>query len=228
MLILAIDTTTRTGSLAIARDGHVLREMSGDPSTTHAQRLPIDVLSLCREAGVALEDVDTFAVAAGPGSFTGLRVGIATVQGLAFATGKTVVPVSTLEAIASAAGITDRPLAAWMDAQRHQVFAQLFGTTGDSPPIAAPPADVLSQWRALEHLPDVTFHGDGAIKYADTIRQTLGAGARIASELPPLAAAVARIAAASPDRAVLPHAVVPIYVRRPDVELARERREGTR
>lgn len=235
MLILAIDTTTRDGSLAVARDGTVLYELVGDSATSHAQRLPLDVAAVCASAGVTLDQVDLFAVAAGPGSFTGLRVGIASIQGLAYATGRKVVPVSTLEAVA-AASLDDRgrPVAAWMDAQRAQVFAQLYEPVGEGTPqrissgeaIAATPRQVLERWGSERSLRDLAFRGDGALKYADVIRDVAGANVDIATATPPLAGAVARIAAASVDRAVLPHGVVPIYVRRPDVELARERQAG--
>jgi len=235
VLILAIDTTTRAGSLAVARDDRVLYELVGNTATSHAQRLPLDVAAVCAAAGVALAQIDLFAVAAGPGSFTGLRVGIASIQGLAYATGKKVVPVSALEAIAVVSVEDDRRrVAAWMDAQRGQVFAQLFdprppeGTRRASPgdAVAISPQAVLECWAAETSLRDVAFRGDGAVKYADIIRAVAGGGADIASETPPLAGAVARIAAADPDRAVLPHGVVPVYVRRPDVELARERQAG--
>jgi tRNA threonylcarbamoyladenosine biosynthesis protein TsaB len=248
VLILALDTTTAAGSLAVSRDGTVLYELVGDPSTSHAQRLPLDVLGVCTSAGVRLADIDLFAVAAGPGSFTGLRVGIASIQGLAFALGKKVLPVSTLEAIAAAAIVNGAPrVAAWMDAQRKQVFAQLFdvhdrdvvqpfsAAVGDElvqpfraagPPIAATPDEVLASWGAANSLAAVAFRGDGAVKYADVIRATVGDAADLAQQVPPLAGAIARLAAARPEHAVLPHAVAPVYVRRPDVELARDRRAG--
>ena len=262
MLILALDTTTPAGSLAVSRDATVLYELVGDPSTSHAQRLPLDVLDVCTSAGVRLVDIDLFAVAAGPGSFTGLRVGIASIQGLAFALGRKVLPVSTLEAIAAAAFVNGVPrVAAWMDAQRKQVFAQLFdvddrnvvqpfrAAVGDEdkvvqpfraaageqlirtfraagPPVAATPDEVLASWGPASSLADVPFRGDGAVKYADVIRATVGDGADVAPQLPPLAGAIARLASARPEHAVLPHAVAPVYVRRPDVELARDRRAG--
>ena len=235
MLILAIDTTTRAGSLAVARDGDVLYELVGNTATSHAQRLPLDVGTACASAGVTLDQIEVFAVAAGPGSFTGLRVGIASIQGLAYATGKKVVPVSTLEAIATASRAdSGRRVAAWMDAQRSQVFAQLFQPasegaqqrTSSGEALAATPQQVLELWGSDGSLQDLAFRGDGAIKYSDVIRAVAGADADIAIATPPLAGAIARIAAVRVDRAVLPHGVVPIYVRRPDVELARERQAG--
>jgi tRNA threonylcarbamoyladenosine biosynthesis protein TsaB len=242
VLILAVDTTTRAGSLAVVRDGSVLREHRGDETRTHAQRLPGDVVRLCEAAGITIRDVDLYAVAAGPGSFTGLRIGIAAVQGLAMAWSRPVVPVSTLEALALSAprdlpaetGSHGQNLAAasrvavWMDAQRGQVFAQVFDVDASmgaarplTPAISVPPSDALRQHGSL--LAGAFFVGDGAVKYRDTIAGLIGGTTQIAADVPPLAGAIALLAGREPARALLPHAVVPIYVRRSDAELARER-----
>src|ERR1041384_6636557 len=100
MIILALDTSTRVGSSAALRGDDVLAEVPGDPSRTHAERLPADLMQALDGAGLVLADVDVFAVATGPGSFTGLRVGIATMQGLALAAGRPLVGVSALDALA--------------------------------------------------------------------------------------------------------------------------------
>jgi tRNA threonylcarbamoyladenosine biosynthesis protein TsaB len=177
-------------------------------------------------AGVQLQEVDLLAVAAGPGSFTGLRVGIAAIQGLAVATDRRVVPVSALDALARAGRDGPGLVAAWMDAQRGQVFAALYRADGH--PLVAPsalsPAETLKVWGADVRSPQpVRFIGGGAARYADLIRAELGNSATIADS-PPLAGIIGLIAAAHPERAVSPHAVVPIYVRRPDAELARLQR----
>jgi tRNA threonylcarbamoyladenosine biosynthesis protein TsaB len=229
VLILALDTTTRAGSVAVLRADTVLYEHSGDPTLTHGQRLPGDLIKACAESDVSIEDVELFAVAAGPGSFTGLRIGIATMQGLAMARGGRVVPVSTLEAIAAAAPEGAAKVAAWMDAQRGEVFGQVFGRdAGQARPltaaISAVPSVVLHQH--AEWLRDAIFEGDGATRYRDEIERGMSDSVRVAGSVPHLAAAIGRIAARFPERAVLPHAVVPIYVRRPDAEIARDRRAG--
>ena len=226
MIILAIDTTTRDGSIAVLRDAIVRVERVGDGSVTHGQRLPGEVAAALSAAGVAIGDVDLLAVAAGPGSFTGLRIGIATVQGLAMAHGTRVVPVSALEALARAAANPHRMIGAWMDAQRGEVFAALYPADGKDPliqPVSAAPASVLTAWSDTVDLADLIFIGDGAAHHADTIRREVGEETPI---LPPpsLAGLIGQIAAEDPGRAVLPHAIVPIYVRKSDAELARARR----
>lgn len=225
MVILAIDTTSRAGSVAILRGGTIVYEAEGDPDVTHGQRLPADIMRAAAAAGLRIDAVELFAVAAGPGSFTGLRIGIATVQGLAMAHARRVVPVPVLEALARAGAGPARMVGAWMDAQRGQVFAALYGSDGTvlASPTALTPEETLEAWRDLAPVGEVQFIGDGALRHAAALEH---AGARHVLGPPPLAPVVAHIAAAAPERAVRPHAIVPIYVRRPDAELARERRAG--
>jgi tRNA threonylcarbamoyladenosine biosynthesis protein TsaB len=225
MLILSLDTSTRSGSAAVVRDGVVIQELAGDAARTHGERLPTDLMKLLESAGVDLHDVELFAVAAGPGSFTGLRVGIATIQGLAVAGGRPVVAISTLEALARSAVRDGRKVAAWMDAQRGEVFGSLYAPDGRSILIdasSAPPEATLSAWHVKSDLRETTFTGDGAVRYRDRITATLPD----ATVEPPalLAGVIGHIASLEPERAVLPHAVVPVYIRRSDAELARERR----
>src|ERR1700719_3996936 len=182
MHVLALDTTTRSGSVALVTDDRGGVERSGDPTRTHAERLPGDILDLLRDAGVALAAVDVFAIAAGPGSFTGLRIGIATLQGLALVNRRRIVPVSALEALAQIGGqrlAAGAGVAAWIDAHRREVFSALY-RVGEAPPFVparlsemdAPavgsPGSVLSRWRAGAIVPDV-FVGDGAVLYADVL-----------------------------------------------------------
>ena len=238
MLILALDTTTRAGSLALTRDGRLLEVAEGDPGLTHAARLPGGILELLARHHLTLGDVDLYGVAVGPGSFTGLRIGIATIQGLAFAHGRRVVGVSALDALAEAAGPVaadgdGAPVlrAAWMDAQRGEVYARLYRRAGAvwlpvTEPIVARPSAVLDAWSdGLGHGP-VEFVGDGVMVYREQITEALGERARPADEVPPLAPAIAFIAARDGEAglAVAPDAIRPLYVRRPDAELARERK----
>ncbi len=239
MLILALDTTTRAGSIALWQAGEIVDCHEDRTGRTHAERLPGDLITLLGRQGRTLSEVDLFAVAAGPGSFTGLRIGIATIQGLAFAHGRLVVGVSALEALISmGAAFAGRGLvAAWMDAQRHEVFSAL-GDCGpasdrdaadvrivDGPGVGAP-ADTLSRWTPFLDGRDVWFIGDGALAYRQLIEACSAPGLHLVEPTPPLALAVARIAArlASSGAAVPPHALKPLYVRRPDAEIARDRR----
>jgi tRNA threonylcarbamoyladenosine biosynthesis protein TsaB len=227
MLILALDTSSAAGSAAVVRDGDLVIECAGDGSRTHGERLPRELMAVLDAARCTLADVDGFAVVTGPGSFTGLRVGIATMQGLAFARGLPVFPVSAFEALAWHARGRG-PAGVWIDAHRGEVFATLLDASGHerAAPSARPPVATLDAWApALAALGAVHFTGSGAVRYRDAIASRLGAAATVEETVPLLAGTAGRIAAASPSRAVSPHAVVPQYVRRPDAELARDRRK---
>ena len=248
-MILALDTSSAQGSTAIVSDGAIVAEHAGDASRTHGVRLPGDLIALLEDARVTLAGIETFAIATGPGSFTGLRIGIAAIQGLALAQGKLVVPISTFEALAAdvrlkAAATHERAsniglrtsdvgsrtpelLAVWIDAHRGEVFATLYagdGVTVLQPPTSLPPEATLDAWSAsLAGAEGIRFAGDGALKYRGVVEERLGTRARLPDAVPPLAGTVGLLAASQPERAVRPHAIVPIYVRRSDAELARDR-----
>ena len=205
------------------RDGVILRETAGDRGHAHDHRLPRDLMAVLDDASIDLGAIDLYAVATGPGSFTGLRIGIATMQGLAFAAGKPLVGVSGFDALAVFA--EDEPLVAvWVDAWRGEVFATRYESLLEvEPPTVEPPAALLRR------MTEPTFFiGDGAATYADLIVSTLGDRARIAEPAaPPLAGTIAQLAleAAASGRVLpQPDEIRPLYVRRPDAELARDAR----
>ncbi len=257
MRLLALDTTTRAASAALVDDDRTIGVWSSDPARPHASQLPGGLVDMMRGAGKAgragkaggssdsdaagaFDSVDVFAVAVGPGSFTGLRIGIATIQGLASACGRRIVPVSALDALAvavcttpvSSAGRTvatgDALVAVWMDAHRHEVYSALYrcrwGDLGGWPAIADGPAvgdprACLARWADEGYGPDV-FAGDGAVLYREWLPD------RPAVAPLPLAEALARLALskARAGETVDPAAVRPLYVRRPDVEITRDAR----
>lgn len=238
MVVLSLDTTTRDGSVALVVDDRVVEERRGDAARTHAERLPAELLALLTAHGQTIADVDLFAVAAGPGSFTGLRIGIATVQGLAFVEKRPVVAVSALDAMAhvAAAGASAGAIvAAWMDALRRDVFAALYRVGGAppfdparlttaEPPTVNDPAAILERWTTDRGVAPDVFVGDGAWRFADAIRRRLP-DARI-EPMPALAGAIGRLAVRRAQRGEAgdPAAIQPLYVRRPDAEVDRERR----
>ena len=156
MIVLALETATRRGSAALWVDGTLRAAAEGDLATTHAPRLPDSVLALLKGEGLRLEQVDLLTVCLGPGGFTGLRVGIATMQGLAFATGIPIAGVSALDALALAAArnLSSGVVGVWIDAARKEVFAGRYvsdtaplGVTPVPPAVSAAPDAVLDQWR---------------------------------------------------------------------------------
>jgi tRNA threonylcarbamoyladenosine biosynthesis protein TsaB len=238
MRVLSVDTTTRAGSIAIVEDGRVVAERAGDAGRTHAERLPAEIVELIGANRLTLADIDLLAVASGPGSFTGLRIGIAAVQGLAIVLRRRVVPVAALDALAQIGSRGLEPsarVAAWMDAHRRDVFAACYevGTAevfaperliSIEGPTVGDPAATLDRWAGQSNGASTVFIGDGAVLYADLIARAVPGGRVLPA--PPLAAAVGCIAVERARRGetVDPAAVQPLYVRRPDAEVERERR----
>lgn len=231
MRVLALDTTTLDGSLAIVDGDRLVIDRAGHPARSHAERLPGDLIDALNEASLTLGAIDLFAVVSGPGSFTGLRIGIAAIQGLALVQRKRVVAVSALDALgqAAAAGQPAGTLvAAWMDAQRHEVFAARYRVDGEQPAavssaVVGAPSAILAQWAQAGTLPAVVA-GDGAARYADLLRQTRAA----VLPHPRLAAIAARIAQrrGAAGETLDPAGVQPVYIRRPDAEIARDAASG--
>jgi tRNA threonylcarbamoyladenosine biosynthesis protein TsaB len=130
MLILALDTSTRAGSIALLRDSEVLVEISAREDTPYSTRLFRDLELLQSRAQFSMNQVDVFAVAAGPGSFTGLRVGLTAVKGWAEVYGKPVAAISGLEAIAAqASALCDESremIGPFLDARRGHVFGSTY------------------------------------------------------------------------------------------------------
>jgi tRNA threonylcarbamoyladenosine biosynthesis protein TsaB len=126
MLILAIDTSTRAGSIALLRDSQVLAEISAREDTPYSTRLFRDLELLQSRAQFCMNQVDVFAVVAGPGSFTGLRVGLTAVKGWAEVHGKPIAAVSGLEAIAAQGSAPHEMISPFLDARRGQVFGSTY------------------------------------------------------------------------------------------------------
>ena len=232
MLFLALDTTSSAGSSALMRDDDLVREDASDSSRSHASKLPAELATLLQRTGVALHDIDALAVGIGPGSFTGLRVGIATMQGLALALNRPLFGVSALDALAYLAcggsGTNTKPdlsytavsVATWIDAWRGEVYAATYKDGREVEPAAvARPSELLS--RLAE---PTLFTGDGAATYQDAISAALGPRARFTEPTAPSrAGAMAALAKQEFRKGLrpLPHAIRPLYVRRSDAELTR-------
>src|SRR5262245_45885211 len=239
MKVLALDTTTRAGSVALIENERVIDERVGDGSRSHAERLPHDIHAIASAHGVAIPEIDLFAVASGPGSFTGLRIGIATIQGLALVTNRPVVPISALEALAHAASTSLEAgalVATWMDAHRRDVFAALYRVTAASPfdpariveldgATVGDPGSILAAWRDRIAGQRLLLVGDGAVMYADRIASEHPASVIV--QPPAIAATIGRLALAQAGSGggIDPAAIRPLYVRRPDAEIDREKRE---
>ena len=166
-LILSLETATLGGSVWLGRGKFQLAARIGDPLVSQSTSLLSDINSCLEEAGLSLPDVDVFACASGPGSFTGLRIGIATLKALAATLDRPTVGVPTLYAVAHAAG-PSRATISLLPAGRGEVFAQMFSVSsvsGDDIVVAVDTAAHLSPQKLMERygeLADLTWAGSGA------------------------------------------------------------------
>ena len=219
MLSLAVTSSTAAVGVAVGAAGAdrrdvVFRELTTD--RRHAEELTPLLPEVLAEAGVRMGDIERFVVDVGPGRFTGLRVGLATVRALALATGRPVVPLTSLEILAG--GEPDRPLLAVIDARRAEVFQQRFDADGPAgeavvgpPEIVVPPPDVLAE---------LVIVGDGADRYRDCYGPGVVAGR---------APSAAVMIALSRGREALPGPQIePRYLREPDVNVNVKTRPSAR
>jgi tRNA threonylcarbamoyladenosine biosynthesis protein TsaB len=223
-LILSVETATLSGSVAVSRGDEILGVVTGDAGVSHSNTLLTDVDKLLAETQIALMDIDLFAVATGPGSFTGLRIGIATIKALAATLDRPTVGIPTLEAVALSGGVSAESLAL-LPAGRGEVFAQLFSVLGPDlvEPLdeAAhiPPARLFERYGDLE---TVTWCGEGATSNRELIASwSENRDWTIAPQTKGLASHVAKLAFArfKLNQFDNPFALRAIYVRPADAQL---------
>ncbi len=173
-LILSVDTTTDVRSVAVVAGTHVQAQTTGNLRGGQAANLLGDIDAMLAEAGIGLTAIDLYAVATGPGSFTGLRTGLATIKAFAATQHKLIVGVPTLHAIAFAARPAGHVVAA-LPAGRGELFAQLLAVNSDgaiaelSSPAHLAPATLIA--RALDWPSPLTWAGAGAHVQADALRE---------------------------------------------------------
>ncbi|HJD23470.1 MAG TPA: tRNA (adenosine(37)-N6)-threonylcarbamoyltransferase complex dimerization subunit type 1 TsaB [Firmicutes bacterium] len=224
MKVLAIESSAGPASCALTEDGRILASAGVHTGLTHSQTLVPMVDGMLKNAGVPLQEVDLLAVAAGPGSFTGVRIGVAAVKGLAFARDIPCVGVSTLAAMARAAdGIPfDGVVCAAMDARCRQVYTALFDCRGGRlsrrTPDEALTLEELEK-RLLFCNKSIFLVGDGAELCYNTFNSRIP-GVILA---PPhlrfqQAAGVAAEAARNAEKAVSADKLQPVYLRLPQAE----------
>lgn len=225
-LILAVDSSSLTGSVALCRGEELIAESFLHIRATHSERLLPQIDRLLIDAGHLLQELDLLAAVTGPGSFTGLRIGIATVKGLAQVLGQPVVSISSLEAVALNLPLIEVPICVFLDARKQEVYTQLFAWRGGSLDAlskarVAPPGEILG------NLPrPVALVGNGVILYRKLIEQQLGQQALLPSAPAHRlqATQVAWLAYRAWRNGDIESAgeMLPTYVRPSDAELARK------
>ena len=232
MVVLAVDTSTWTGGIAVLKADTVVAEIQVTTRKTHAERLMYLIDSALKMADMDLQAVEAFAVTIGPGSFTGLRIGVSAVKGLAFATGRPVTGVSTLDVLVSQFPWYPNVICPMLDARKGQIYTALYEWDSDGPWRKVLPDCAVEPrvWVGRIDRPCI-FVGDGSVIHQNTIKKGLGSLARFA---PPYlngirASVVAHVGAAqirkgdTVDVALL----APNYIRKSDAEIKLEARQLT-
>ena len=225
MVLLGIDTATTVAAAGVVQGGPEIRILSdvGETSATgHAARLPEIVARALAEAGRRLDEIDAVAVSVGPGSFTGLRVGLSFAKGIVFASRARLVGVSTLEALASLAPPAYGTIAVVSDARRGETYAALFRRTGGvleriTKDLALSPDGAAERVLGLVEPGNTVLLGDASSRYLEAFAGLPAAGISVVplERISPRGSAVARLGA---DRLARGESdpvdsLVPVYVR---------------
>lgn len=180
MLIFAADTCCMAATAALVDDTRLVAQTVVNHHKTHSQKMMPQIADMLKNADIDISDIDVFAAAVGPGSFTGVRIGVATVKGMAQAADKPCVGISTLEALANNARCFCGLLSPILDARRGQVYNALFECDGRemkrlTPDRALPLDELLSELEADGR--QTAFMGDGVFVYRCEIESRLGGSA---------------------------------------------------
>jgi tRNA threonylcarbamoyladenosine biosynthesis protein TsaB len=223
MKILSVDTSTPTCTVGLVDGDRVLAEFVDSSGQTHARHLMGMIDSTVSASGIPVQDIDGFAVVTGPGTFTGLRIGIGTIKGLAFALSKPVVGVASLTALAAQADRSTKFVCPVMDARRNEVYYSLFVSKKGAlqqvgKPRVAPPSELVKNVHE-----SCQFVGNGAHLYREMFETALGPLAQFSR--PSLdtiqAGTIAKLALKQFQENEIQslHAVAPYYIRRSDAEV---------
>jgi tRNA threonylcarbamoyladenosine biosynthesis protein TsaB len=229
MNILALDTSTSLATAAICVDGRIAAESVFSTDRTLSARLIPEIEHILTLAGLGIADIDLFGASVGPGSFTGVRGGVATVQGLALAGGKPCIAFSSLTLLAMNFSLAAHPVCALLDARKSEVYTALFDCSAPIPvhlisDSVLPPERLIDLIRE-NNAAQVIFCGDGAVRYHDLIANRLGEKALFAP--PPLNAARAAngatliLHASQAGELLEPARLLPTYLRASEAEINR-------
>ncbi len=226
-LVLAIDASHMTGSVAVTRGSDPLHEIIFDASDTHSATLMPAVDECLAAARAAIKDIDLFVTVIGPGSFTGLRIGLATVKGFAAVAGRPVAAVGSLELIAAAARSGSAFAVPLIDARRGEVYTAMYDISGDLPaeilpPFASVPGSLAARIMEAGVKCSLFVCGSGLNSYRAELEASFPAGTLFSTPewIPPSAGLAAAL---SLERDAVPYeelsALEPLYVRPPDAKV---------
>lgn len=174
MLVLGVESSTMQGGAALIGDDGLCSEYTLNVEATHSERLLPTIDRMLRDAGIGLDALSGLAVSIGPGSFTGLRIGLSTVKGLAYATGLPVVGISTLEALACTVAFAGAQVCPVLDARKQEVYAALFRCRSGAPVRIMEDAALAPEALCAKIRRPTIFLGDGLAVYGELFRRLLG------------------------------------------------------
>jgi len=225
-LILAIETATGCGSVSLTRggvgNGRLLAEATAQPEITHSRRLLGSVDWIMKAAGVDWPDVDGVAVSLGPGSFTGLRIGMAAAKGIVLAADVPLIGVRTQDAIALSCPLIDRPLWCLLDARKQEVYAACYQPdAGGRPEQSSPAVAILPELLVEKICEPSILAGPGVDEYYDLFAAIEDVQLVPAALSSTGAARVGFLAAEqmAAGKAMDPAIAAPLYVRASDAEI---------
>jgi tRNA threonylcarbamoyladenosine biosynthesis protein TsaB len=224
MKVLGIDTSTMSGSVGLIQDEEVISEYLLNVSVTHSERLLDAIDFVLKNAGCAVEDLDGLAVSLGPGSFTGVRIGVSTVKGLAYASRKPVMGVSTLDVLASQVSPTPYLICPVIDARKGEVYTAFYRYEEENTPKRQSEYQVIRPDALVGMVKEqAIFIGNGVKTFREVLQKSLGSLATFPS-VPfhlPHGASVARLGLKFLQKGDLLDlaAFSPLYVRASDAEI---------
>jgi tRNA threonylcarbamoyladenosine biosynthesis protein TsaB len=222
-LLLALETSGTIGSVALVAPECSLAELAVEASQTHARQLLPAIDRLLRETSTDWQQIDALAVSLGPGSFTGLRIGLATAKGLSFAAAKPLIGVPSLDGLAHQCLGQNLPICALIDARKKEVYAAFYRESANGEMVRESEYLALSPAALAERITEPTFLlGSGAELYREVLAETLGNRAIFADPTRFLARASSVGQLAIPkfrNQDFLAPDAGPLYVRASDAEL---------
>lgn len=228
MKVLSVETSTLLGGAAVMDENGLIAERRLNVKTTHSERLMKGIEDMVRDSLIELSDIDVLSVSIGPGSFTGLRIGLSAVKGIAFVTGKPVVAVPSLEAFAWNFPFSALPVCIMLDARKKEVYSALFRWREGNferlmTEASVKPEGLLREIEAKTGGGKILFAGEGALLYGKEITGRLGERALFAApqHMAPSASNVAYLGLLKARRGEFsdPSSLCPLYVRKSEAEL---------
>ncbi len=228
--ILAIDTSSASGSIALVQSGSVTAELTVGNAGRHSEWLLPAIEEFMKDCGLDISEVDLFAASSGPGSFTGLRIGVSTLKGLAWALSRPVIGVSALEALAMNIKGRDALISPVFDARKGQLYSALFTlsrgclkrVTQDAAVYPGELAGMLAGSGLLDGAAPLIFIGHGLSVYGDIIKAGIDGALFAEEELWEVSAGnIGLLAASKFGEAVTPMELLPVYRRASEAEFKR-------